>query len=110
MPYCDAATLVDYFNSSAYADWPVRAPTCAFVDGGAGIPGPVLSLLVFGTIGMTMSYRVQHPGPIVVSGILVAGVFTANAPANMVNIIGLVLLIGLSIAGLYLYQRAQRAL
>lgn len=110
MPYCDAAALTEYLNSTAYSDWPVRAPTCAFVDGGAGIPGPVLSLVVFGVIGMTMSYRIQHPAPIVVSGILVAGIFTAGAPANMVNILGLVLFIGLSIAGLYLYQRAQSAL
>lgn len=110
MPYCGAPELVDYFNSTAYPDWPVRAPVCAFVQGGAGVPGVVLSLVFFGTVGMALSYRVQHPGPIVVAGLLTAGSAALSSPGSMMNIVGIVVFLGISVAGIYIYTRMQRTL
>jgi len=109
MPYCDKASLADYLASFA-GDDPVKAVVCPFVDGGGGIPGPVLSLIVFGVVGLTISYRVRHPGPIVVAGILTGGVAALSVPGQAMKLFVLAMFGGISILGLYIYQRAQSSL
>lgn len=111
MEYCGQDSLLDYLNPDLVGgDWPVHAVYCTFVQGGAGIPGPVLSLVVFGTLGLTVSHRVQHPGPVIVAGILTAGTVAASAPAGGINIFAVVLFVGIAAVMLYVYQQAQDSL
>lgn len=111
MAYCEQPNLVDYLNpEAAGGNWPVKATVCAFTEGGAGVPGPVLSLIVFGAVGLTLSIRVQHPGPLIVAFILTAGITAASAPAGGINILAIVLLAGIAVLGLYVYQQAQDSL
>jgi len=109
MAYCGKENLADYLAAFSGED-PVKAVVCPFVDGGAGIPGPVLSLVVFGVVGLTLSYRIRHPGPIVVAGILTGGVAALSAPGGAMRLFALAMFGGISILGLYIYQRAQSSL
>lgn len=110
MAYCDQPNLIDYLNWSTSADAPVKAVTCPFVEGGAGIPPVALSLLVFGGVGLALTVRVRHPGPILVSFILTGGIAAASAPGQAINMLGLAIFVGISALGLYLYQRMQSSL
>lgn len=87
------------------------AAYCPFVsDMGAGLGSTVFGLFVFGALGLGLTVRTQHPGPIVVAGMLSAGVVAAQLPAGGVQIMALVLFFGIAVLGLYLYQRAQSSL
>lgn len=110
MAYCDQPSLADYLNWALGPDMPVKSVVCPFVQGGAGVPGPVLSLVVFGAVGLAMSYRIRHPGPIVVAGVLTGGVAAASAPGGGMALFALAMFAGLSALGLYLYARAQSSL
>lgn len=107
MPYCGQENLVDYLNFSTSPEAPVKAVACAFVQGGAGMPPVVISLLVFGTVGLALTVRVQHPGPLLVAFILTGGIAALSAPGPGINILGIVLFVGIAALGLYLYKRAQ---
>lgn len=110
MPYCGQDAAIDYLNFSTSPEAPVKAVACGFVQGGAGIPPTALSLLVFGPLGLALAWRIQHPGPIVVVGILTAGIAAASAPAAGLNLFGLMLFFGIAALGIYLYARAQNSL
>jgi len=110
MQYCGQDKLIDYLDFSTSAEAPVKAVACTFMDGGAGMPGPVLSLLVFGTIGLTLTYRVRHPAPILVAFMLTGGIAAASAPGQSINILAAVFFVGLSALGMYLYSKASRTL
>lgn len=108
--YCGQPELVDYLNFSSSANAPVKAVVCPYVQGAAGMPPEVLSLLTFGTVGMALTVRVRHPGPLLVAFILTGGIAAASAPGGAINVLALVLFVGIAALGLYLYQRAQSSL
>lgn len=110
MAYCGQDRLLDYLNFGSSAAAPEKAIVCAFTEGGAGMPPTVLSLFVFGSIGLALTYRVRHPAPIMTAGMLTAGVAAINAPGPGLNILGIVLFVGISALALYLYQRARTTL
>ncbi|MDR9380969.1 MAG: hypothetical protein RI560_04760 [Natronomonas sp.] len=110
MQYCGQDRIVDYLNFSTSSDAPVKAVVCPFTQGGVGIPPEVLSLFVFGAIGLTLTYRIRHPAPILVAFMLTGGVAAGSAPGRGINILAAVVFIGISAMGLYLYSRAGRQL
>lgn len=84
---------------------------CAFTSsGGAGLDVGVFGLFLFGTLGMALSIRTQHPAPVLVSGILCAGVVAASIPGIAAKIFALILFFGIAGLGLYVYQRTRRTL
>lgn len=84
---------------------------CPFIsDAGAGLGLPLFGLFVFGFVGLGLTVRVQHPGPLVVAGILSSGLVASSIPGVGAKILALVLFFGISGLGLYLYRRAQTSL
>jgi hypothetical protein len=110
MAYCGQPELMDYFNWSIASNAPEKMVACPFLDGGSGMPAAVLALFVFGAVGLALTYRVRHPGPIVVAFILTGGVAAIASPAPSINILAIVLFVGIAGAGLYLYQRSKNTL
>jgi len=110
MQYCGQDQLIDYLNFSTSPEAPVKAVSCTFMEGGVGIPPAVLSLFVFGTVGLALTFRVRHPAPILVSFMLTGGVAAAAAPGEAINILAAAFFVGLSALGMYLYSRASRTL
>jgi len=107
MAWCDRPELVDYLTNMSGQD-PIKAVACPFVQSGGADMGLIMfSMFFFGFIGMSLSYRVQHPGPLIVAGILTAGIVTLAVPSVLATILTIVLFFGLSMLGMYLYQRAQ---
>lgn len=87
------------------------AVVCPFTsDMGAGLGLNVFAMFVFGALGLALTVRTKHPGPVVVAGMLSAGVVAGQLPAGAVQIMALVLFFGIAVLGLYLYQRAQSSL
>lgn len=110
MPYCGQENLADYLDFSIGPEAPVKAVVCPFIQGGVGIPPTVLSLFVFGTVGLGLAYRARHPAPILISFMLTGGVAAGTAPAQGVSILAAVFFFGITALGLYLYTRAGRTL
>jgi len=110
MPYCGQDRLIDYFNFSTSPEAPVKAVACPFMQGGAGVPATVVSLFVFGAVGLALTYRVRHPAPIVVAFMLTGGVAAVTAPAEGINILAAVVFVAIAAMGMYLYTRAKRSL
>jgi len=105
--WCNRAQLEHYLTNMSGQD-PVKAVACPFIqDEGLGMGIIMFSMFFFGFIGMGLSYRVQHPGPLLVAGILTAGVVTLTIPSVLSTILTIVIFFGLSMLGIYLYQRAQ---
>jgi len=110
MPYCDKSSLAEYLNFSDPQD-PVRAVVCPYAqDAGAGMGLTVFALLFFGIAGLALTIRIQHPSPLLVAGILTGGVAALSIPGLAAKVLAMVLFVGLSGLGLYLYQRSQGAL
>ena len=86
----------------------VRCPFTS--DMGAGLGVPVFGLLFFGMIGIALTIRTQHPGPVVVAGILTAGLVTASLPGQGAQVLAVILFLSIAAMGFYLYQRAKRSL
>ena len=108
--YCDRENLIDYLNSFSGQD-PVKSVVCPFAqDAGAGIGLSIFSLLFFGGVGLALSVRVQHPGPVLVAVILTGGVAALSLPGQAVVVVWIVLLFGIAALGIYLYARAQTSL
>lgn len=104
MAYCDRPELVDYLTNFTK---PPKTVICPFVqDQGSGMGMALFSLFVFGGMGLALTIRTQHPGPIMVGGILSAGIITLSLPGAAAQIAALVLFFGLSALGLYLYSTA----
>lgn len=110
MQYCGQPNLSDYLNFSSSAEAPVKAVVCPYVQGGAGMPPEVISLITFGSVGLALTVRVRHPGPLLVAFILTAGIAALSAPGQGINLLAVALFVGISALGLYLYQRAQSEL
>jgi len=109
MAYCGQDPAA-YFNFSNAAAAPEKLVVCSYLDGGVGMPAVVLSLFVFGTVGMALTYRVRHPGPIVVAGLLTGGVAASTLPGPALSILALVILVAIAAMGMYLYQRSKDTL
>lgn len=110
MSWCDRPEIVDYWTNMTGAD-PVKGIACPFIQSGGADMGIIMfSMFFFGFIGLSLSYRVQHPGPLLVAGILTAGIVTLALPGIMLKILAVVLFFGLAMMGMYLYQRAQSTL
>jgi len=106
----------DDYNSSAEAlrdfsgQAPLDAVTCPFsAEWGLGM-GPLFLMFVVGFMGLGLTVRTRHPGPIVTAGMLSAGVFAASIPGIVAKIFAFVVFVGFSAAGLMIYQRMQSSL
>jgi len=108
--YCNRDNLVDYLSNFTGQD-PVKSAVCPFAqDAGAGMGLSVFSLFFFGAIGLAISVRVQHPGPVLVAVMLTGGVAALSLPGQAVVVVWIVLLFGIAALGIYLYARAQNSL
>jgi uncharacterized membrane protein len=97
--------LADFSGRSA-----LDAIGCAFsADWGLGM-GPTFMLFVFGFLGLALTVRTRHPGPVVVAAMLSAGTIAASIPGIAVKVMAFVIFIGFAAAAFFIYQRAQGAL
>lgn len=111
MACSDYSSLTDILHKFDQGRAPMDAVICPFTsDMGAGLGMAVFALFVFGALGLALAVRTKHPGPIVVAGMLSAGVVAGQLPAGAVQVMALVLFFGIAVLGLYLYQRAQSSL
>lgn len=85
---------------------PLDAVICPFAGpNGAGIGVGVFALLFVGVLGLALAVRVQHPAPLLVAGMLSAGLFATTLPPGAAVIFSIVLLFGIIAGGIVLYQR-----
>lgn len=111
MACSDYNSLIEILDQADQGQALLDAVICPFAaDYATGVGMSVFALFVFGAIGFALTVRTRHPGPIVVSGMLSAGVVASQLPAGGTQIMALVLFFGISVLGLYLYQRAQSSL
>lgn len=104
--YNSTAEALRNFTGTA----PIDAVTCQYSAGwGLGM-GPTFLMFIFATMGLAMAIRTRHIGPVLVAGMLSAGVVAASLPGIVAKMFAFALLIGIAVAGLMLYQRAQGAL
>lgn len=90
---------------------PIDAVVCPFAGpNGAGIGVPVFALLFIGVLGMALAVRTQHPAPLLVAGMLSAGLFATALPPGATVIFAIVLLFGIIAGGVFLYQRFRTTL
>lgn len=93
------------------ADAPADAVICPFAsDMGAGMGMPVFAMFVFGFVGLGLTVRTQHPGPIMVAGMLSASFVAASLPGTVSKVFAVVLFFGIAGVSLYIYQRAKSSL
>jgi len=104
--YNSTADALGNFSGSA----PLDAITCTFsADWGLGL-GPVFGLFVFGVMGVALTVRTRHPGPVTIAGILSAGLVATSIPGIAAKIMAFVLFVAFAGAGMMIYQRAQSSL
>lgn len=109
MACSDYSTLWEALAGSF--DKPYDAVICPFTsDMGAGLGLPLFGLFVFGMFGLGLSIKAQHPGPILVTGILSASLVAFSVPGLMVKIVALVIFFGIAAVGFIVYKRAQSTL
>lgn len=107
---CSSDSLLDYLREFS-GDNPVDAVVCPYTqEAGAGMPLAVLSLFTFGMLGLALSVRVQHPGPIAVASILSAGVIAGTLPGIAAKMLAVTILFTLTAAGMYAYSRLGSSL
>lgn len=107
---CTRPELTDYLANFTI---PTDAVVCPFVQdggGGLGLGLPLFALLVFGPLGLAMTVRIQHPGPIVVAGMLTIGAIAASLPGQAAQIAAIVFFFAIVAMGFYIYQRASNSL
>lgn len=103
--YNSTADALSNFSGQA----PIDAITCPYSDWALGM-GPLFIMFVVGFMGMAVAIRTRHPGPVLVAGMLSAGVFAASLPGIAAKIFAFVIFIGFSSISIYIYQRMQGAL
>lgn len=107
---CDRPELHDYLANFTGMD-PIEAVRCPFVqDAGAGLGLPLFSLFFFGMVGLGLSIRVQHPGPVVVAMMLSAALVAGTLPGIAAKVLALVLFFAIAAVGMIIYSRAKRTL
>lgn len=82
---------------------PIDAVVCPFAQG-TGMGVPLFALVLFGSMGMGLSIRNQHPAPLLVAGILSAGVFASSMAGAGAQMFALVLFFGIASAAFILYR------
>lgn len=109
MPCTDYNSTADALSNFT-GEAPLDAITCTYsADWGLGM-GSAFLMFVIGFMGLGLTVRARHPGPVVIAGMLSAGVLAASLPGIVAKIFALVIFIGFTAAGLYVYQRAQSSL
>lgn len=107
---CDADALIDYLADFG-GQRPIDAILCPFAGpNGADMGLVVVGLLFIGGMGMALTIKNRHPGPILVAGMLSAGLFATALPGGAAKIFALVLVMGIAGVGLILYKRARTSL
>lgn len=109
---CTRPELADYLANFTAQD-PINAVVCPFAQsggGGAGMGMGVFSLFFVGMLGLGLTVRAQHPGPLVVSLILSAGLFATSLPGIALKIGALVLFFFIGAMGMFIYRNAQNSL
>lgn len=109
---CNRSNLIDYLSGFTGQD-PINAIICPFAQssgGGAGMGLPVFAMFVVGFLGLGLSIRAQHPGPVLVAGMLSMGLFATALPGIVLKVAALVFFFGIAAMGMYLYQRARTSL
>lgn len=109
---CDRTELEHYLQNFTGLD-PVNSVVCPFAqsDGsGLGMGIPLFALVVLGPLGLAMTVRMQHPGPLIVAGMLTIGAIAANLPGQAAQIGAIVFFFAIAAIGLFLYQRFKRSL
>lgn len=110
MGYCNKGSLADYLDLANPQDL-LRAIVCPFAQGdGLGIGVAAFAIIVWGVVGLALTVKVRHPAPIVITGLLLGGTFALALPGVGARILAIVVFVGLSGLGLWLYQRAQSSL
>jgi len=90
---------------------PLDAVICPFAGGnGAGLGEPLVVLLLVSFMGLGLSIRAQHPGPILVVGILSAGLVATSMAGIGAQLFAIVLFFGTAAVAFLLYQRASTSL
>lgn len=104
---CEKASLWEYLADFT-GTRPLEAVYCAYAsDAGAGMGVTAFALFFFGFVGLAMSVRVQHPGPVVVAGMLSMAAIAPTLPGQATTIVFIVLLFAIAALGLYILQRAR---
>lgn len=107
---CDKASLWEYLADFS-GQRPIDAVVCPFAGpNGASMGVTVFSIFFVAALGFGLTVRTQHPGPIVVAGLLSAGLFGTTLPGMGATIFWMLMVFGIAAAGLYIYQRAQTSL
>lgn len=109
---CNRPGLTDYLTNFTGQD-PMNAVICPFAQSGGdglGLGVPLVTLFVFGIVGLGLTVRTQHPGPILVAGILTIGAVAATLPGPGAQIAGIVLLFAIVGLGFMLYRRGKTSL
>jgi hypothetical protein len=105
--YSSVADALADFSGQA----PLDAITCAFSSSEYGLGlGTLFPLLMFGFVGLALTVRTRSVAPVAISGILSAGIVGGSVPGIGAEILALVLLLAIAVAGLVIYQRAQSSL
>lgn len=104
---CDKASLYEYLADFTLTR-PLEAVYCPYTqDAGAGMGVPVFGLFVFGIVGLGLTVRTQHPGPVVVAGMLSAAAIAPALPPQAATIFWIGMVFAIAALGLYLIQRAR---
>jgi len=111
MADCSTYTSVADALSDFTGQAPLDAITCAFSSSEYGLGlGSLFPLLMFGFVGLALTVRTRSVAPIAVAGILSAGVIGGSVPGVGAEVLALVLLLAIAVAGFVIYQRAQSSL
>lgn len=90
---------------------PLDAVVCPYAAGyGADLGMALVVLFVFAPLGLGLTVRAQHPGPLVVMGIFSAALIAGSLPSIAAQIFALVLFFAIAGASLIIYRRLQSGL
>lgn len=104
---CDKEHLWQYLADFS-GTRPLEAVYCPFTqDIGAGMGVPVFGLFVFGIVGLGLTIRTQHPGPVVVAGMLSAAAIAPTLPPQAATVMWIGMVFAIAALGLYLIKRAR---
>jgi len=107
---CDMNSLAGYLRDFS-GQRPLDAIICPFAGpNGAGMGVPVVALIFVGVLGMGLAVRDRNPAPLIVVGILSAGLFATSLPGAAGNIFAIILMAGIIASGFYLYKRFRTSL
>lgn len=108
---CDESALIDYLKVWDNPTAPVDAVVCPFTsDAGAGMATPLFVLVVAMGLGVGLSIRAQHPGPVLAAFMLSAGFFATRLPGGGARVLVIVLLFGVAAAGYVIYRSTSQSL